>query len=49
MPQFLDTTDPEFEPRFAALLAAKGEDSPDVDAVGRRYHRRWSGPGATRL
>ncbi|KPP87543.1 MAG: histidinol dehydrogenase HisD [Rhodobacteraceae bacterium HLUCCA08] len=33
MPQFLDTTDPEFEPRFAALLAAKREDSPDVDAV----------------
>ena len=33
MPQFLSTTDPDFEPRFAALLTAKREDSPDVDAV----------------
>ncbi|MCA0873719.1 histidinol dehydrogenase [Seohaeicola saemankumensis] len=33
MPQFLDTTDAGFETTFAALLAAKREDSPDVDAV----------------
>jgi histidinol dehydrogenase len=33
MPQFLDTRSPEFEPAFAALLAAKREDSPDVDTV----------------
>ncbi|MBV2360384.1 histidinol dehydrogenase [Thalassococcus sp. CAU 1522] len=33
MPVFLDTTDPGFEPAFAALLGAKREDSPDVDAV----------------
>ena len=33
MPQFLSTTDAEFEQRFAALLAAKREDSPDVDHV----------------
>ncbi|KNG95263.1 histidinol dehydrogenase [Pseudaestuariivita atlantica] len=33
MPQFLDTRDADFEPRFRALLAAKREDSPDVDAV----------------
>ena len=33
MPQFLSTTDADFEPRFNALLAAKREDSPDVDAV----------------
>ena len=33
MPQFLDTTKPDFEPRFAALLGMKREDSPDVDAV----------------
>lgn len=33
MPQFLSTTDPDFEARFAALLGAKREDSPDVDAV----------------
>ncbi|TDK41163.1 histidinol dehydrogenase [Antarcticimicrobium luteum] len=31
MPQFLDTNDADFEPAFAALLAAKREDSPDVD------------------
>ena len=33
MPQFLTTTDADFEQRFQALLAAKREDSPDVDAV----------------
>ncbi|MEL6681872.1 MAG: histidinol dehydrogenase [Pseudomonadota bacterium] len=33
MPQFLSTTDPDFETRFAALLGAKREDSPDVDHV----------------
>ncbi|MEM8655417.1 MAG: histidinol dehydrogenase [Pseudomonadota bacterium] len=33
MPQFLDHSDPDFEDRFAALLNAKREDSPDVDAV----------------
>lgn len=33
MPQFLKTTDPDFETRFAALLAAKREDSPEVDDV----------------
>jgi len=33
MPQFLDTTAPDFEARFVALLGAKREDSPDVDAV----------------
>lgn len=33
MPQFLNTTDPDFEARFVALLGAKREDSPDVDAV----------------
>jgi len=33
MPQFLDTTADEFEVAFAALLGAKREDSPDVDAV----------------
>ncbi|MGJ8623248.1 MAG: histidinol dehydrogenase [Yoonia sp.] len=31
MPQFLSTTDADFESRFAALLTAKREDSPDVD------------------
>ena len=31
MPQFLSTGDPDFERRFKALLAAKREDSPDVD------------------
>ena len=29
--QFLNTTDPDFEPRFQAVLSAKREDSPDVD------------------
>lgn len=31
MPVFLDTADVDFESRFAALLGAKREDSPDVD------------------
>ncbi|GAA6199911.1 histidinol dehydrogenase [Aquicoccus sp. SU-CL01552] len=31
MPVFLDTKDADFAPAFAALLAAKREDSPDVD------------------
>ena len=31
MPQLLNATDPDFETRFAALLSAKREDSPDVD------------------
>ncbi len=33
MPQFLNSTDPDFEAAFAALLSAKREDSPDVDSV----------------
>ena len=33
MPQFLDTTDADFEARFTALLGAKREDSPDVDDI----------------
>ncbi|MEO9683846.1 MAG: histidinol dehydrogenase [Tateyamaria sp.] len=33
MPQFLDHSDADFEARFAALLDAKREDSPDVDVV----------------
>ncbi|SFS15168.1 histidinol dehydrogenase [Yoonia litorea] len=33
MPQFLATTDPDFEARFVALLGAKREDSPDVDHI----------------
>ncbi len=33
MPQFLDFSDADFEMHFAALLGAKREDSPDVDAV----------------
>jgi len=33
MPQFLNTTDADFETRFQALLGAKREDSPDVDAT----------------
>ncbi|WP_170603518.1 histidinol dehydrogenase [Ruegeria arenilitoris] len=33
MPAFLDTGSPEFEASFQALLTAKREDSPDVDAV----------------
>ncbi len=33
MPVFLDTTSADFEPAFQALLSAKREDSPDVDAV----------------
>ena len=31
MPQFLDTTEPDFEARFSALLGAKREADPDVD------------------
>ena len=31
MPQFLNTTEPDFETRFAALLEMKREDAPDVD------------------
>ena len=33
MPHFLSTSDPDFEPRLAALLGAKREDSADVDAT----------------
>ena len=33
MPQFLSTRDEDFEPRFQALLGAKREDAPDVDAT----------------
>lgn len=33
MPQFLTTADADFETRFAELLGAKREDSPDVDAA----------------
>ena len=33
MPQFLTTTDANFEAGFVELLSAKREDSPDVDAV----------------
>lgn len=33
MPVFLNTRDPGFEDAFGALLGAKREDSPDVDAV----------------
>ena len=33
MPQFLSTTDRDFEARFTALLGAKREDSPDVDHI----------------
>lgn len=33
MPQFLDSTDLDFDDAFAALLSMKREDSPDVDAV----------------
>ena len=33
MPVFLDTASADFEPAFRALLSAKREDSPDVDAV----------------
>ncbi len=33
MPQFLDATTLDFEEQFAALLGAKREDSPDVDAA----------------
>ena len=33
MPQFLSTSDTDFEARFITLLGAKREDSPDVDDV----------------
>ncbi len=33
MPQFLTTSDPEFEAQFAALLSMKREDAPDVNAT----------------
>ncbi|WP_333847692.1 histidinol dehydrogenase [Phaeobacter italicus] len=33
MPQFLNTADADFEKAFTALLGAKREDSPDVDAI----------------
>ncbi len=33
MPQFLNTRDADFEQRFAAVLAMKREDAPDVDAA----------------
>jgi len=33
MPQFFSTADPDFDDRFASLLGAKHEDSPDVDDV----------------
>lgn len=33
MPVFLDTASPDFETAFTALLSAKREDSPDVDAA----------------
>lgn len=33
MPQFISTSDADFEARFTALLGAKREDSPDVDQV----------------
>lgn len=33
MPVFLNAADPDFETRFSALLSAKREDSPDVDAT----------------
>ncbi len=33
MPVFLDTASPDFETAFSALLSAKREDSPDVDAL----------------
>ncbi|GAA6208713.1 histidinol dehydrogenase [Cognatishimia sp. WU-CL00825] len=33
MPQFLNASDADFETKFTALLGAKREDSPDVDAI----------------
>ena len=35
MTDFLSSSDPDFEARFQAVLSAKREDSPDVDAVVR--------------
>ncbi len=31
MPQFLNSSEPDFEAAFSALLGMKREDSPDVD------------------
>ena len=46
MPTFLSTQDPGFETAFAALLSAKREDAPDVDAavVVPRAPLRRAGP-----
>ena len=33
MPQYLNTTEPDFETRFRALLSMKREDAPDVNAA----------------
>lgn len=33
MPQFLSTTDPDFNTRLTAVLSAKREDSPEVDHI----------------
>ena len=33
MPEFLNTTDADFETRFSALLSMKREDAPEVDEV----------------
>ncbi len=33
MPQFLSTTEPDFDAAFGAILSMKREDSPDVDAA----------------
>ncbi len=33
MPQFLDTSEADFEPRFRALLSMKREDAPDVNTT----------------
>lgn len=33
MPQFLNSSDPDFEKAFTALLGAKREDAPDVDHI----------------
>ncbi|GAA5082087.1 histidinol dehydrogenase [Roseibacterium beibuensis] len=33
MPQFLDTSDADFEARFSALLSMKREDAPEVDDI----------------
>ena len=36
MPQFLDSSAPDFEAKFTRLLGMKREDSPDVDAIVAR-------------